>query len=229
MVNPAKDPLSTRQESALDQLCELYRTPVLKCVLAFLVGDKSEAEDLTQSFFLKFVEQMRIGIHREMDRRGPFRCYLTKCLTNFIKDELRGAQRKRRGGGALELPLDGLDRSDQDSPGLQTKDTPERCLKRECAKQFMNRIQEKALQEYRRMGKGALCEELLKYERGENDGAHRQIASHLGSIEGTVRVEAHRLRKRLGRLFKAEVAPGVRDDQQLKQEVKDLLRSLSME
>src|SRR5436190_793926 len=75
-------------------MCRAYRPPVLAFVQrhGYSAGD---AEDLTQAFFLRFVER---GWYADADpHRGRFRALLLASLRNFLHDHHAEACTLKRG------------------------------------------------------------------------------------------------------------------------------------
>ena len=91
-----------RARPALEQLCRTYRPPVL----AFVRGagySHSDAEDLTQGFFLHFLER---GWHAQADpQRGRFRSLLLTSLRRYLADQhaYHGARKRGPGPGAKSM------------------------------------------------------------------------------------------------------------------------------
>src|SRR3954468_11986895 len=77
-----EDPSQAR--AALEQLCTAYRPPVLAYIRRSGY-DANDAEDLAQSFFLRFLET---GWYAHADpERGRFRCLLLTALRHFLSDQ----------------------------------------------------------------------------------------------------------------------------------------------
>lgn len=93
LITAARDHPS-QARTALEQLCRAYRPPVLAFVRrsGYAPGD---AEDLTQAFFLRFLER---GWYADADpHRGRFRTLLLVALRNFLHDQHAQATTLRRG------------------------------------------------------------------------------------------------------------------------------------
>src|ERR1700688_2176276 len=91
---------------ALASLCSTYWYPLY----AFVRRQGSsphEAEDLTQEFFLRFLE--RHGLVNVQPAAGKFRSFLLACLKHFLANERERARAQRRGGGQPLIPLEGDD------------------------------------------------------------------------------------------------------------------------
>ena len=103
---------SPEARAALSELCAAYYAPVV----AFLHRSGREedaAREQAHGFFAHLLERDALGgAERE---RGRFRSYLLGALKHFLAREHERAQRRKRGGGSVAVPLDaGTDTS----PGL---------------------------------------------------------------------------------------------------------------
>jgi RNA polymerase sigma-70 factor (ECF subfamily) len=112
MSLPQPDPAILRKaqkgdERAFSIIVRMYETPVYNYVLR-LVGDRSQAEDLTQEVFLRVFQ----GLPR-FSLRCKFTTWLFQVTKNRVLDELRAAERRPRLSVALE-----------DIPPLEIVDQP---------------------------------------------------------------------------------------------------------
>jgi RNA polymerase sigma factor (sigma-70 family) len=92
---------------ALDTLVGAYWRPVFKYVRMKWRVPGERAEDLAQGFFAAALEKG--WLERFDPEKGRFRTFLLACLDAFVANDLRAAQRLKRGGGVTPLPLDGED------------------------------------------------------------------------------------------------------------------------
>ena len=96
----------SRSRAALEQLCRAYRPPVLAFVRHSGYGT-SDAEDLTQAFFLRFLEH---GWYADATpERGRFRSLLLTSLRHFLSDQ--HAQASHASAGAVRTVGRGRARS----------------------------------------------------------------------------------------------------------------------
>ena len=96
----------TQARQALEELCRAYWYPLY----AFVRNrgySSSDAQDLTQSFFARFIETG--GFASADPERGRFRSYLLGAMKHFLANEWHRAQAQKRGGGVTFLELDALD------------------------------------------------------------------------------------------------------------------------
>jgi RNA polymerase sigma-70 factor (ECF subfamily) len=102
----AREDDANRAFEALSQLCETYWYP-LYAYIRRRGNDVAEAEDLTQSFFERFLE--RDFIHDLTPGTGRFRSFLLAALQHFLANEWNRSQARKRGGGHAFLSLDDED------------------------------------------------------------------------------------------------------------------------
>ena len=67
---------------------------------------------------------------------------------------------------------------------------------------------------------------LQQYRVGESEATNAETARLLGMNEGAVKTAIHRLRKRLGKVLREEVAETVADPAEIDGELRHLLRVL---
>jgi len=94
-------------ERAFSIILRAYQVPVFNYVLR-LVGDRSQAEDLTQEVFLRVFQ----GLPR-FSSRSKFTTWLFQVTKNRVLDELRASERRPRAVVTLE-----------DIPPLEVVDAP---------------------------------------------------------------------------------------------------------
>src|SRR6266478_5716275 len=95
------DPLERRQ--AYETLISAYWKPVYKYVRCKWPSSNEDAKDLTQAFFTKALEK---GFFENYDPvKAKFRTFLRTCLDGFVANELKSANRLKRGGGEPILAL----------------------------------------------------------------------------------------------------------------------------
>jgi DNA-directed RNA polymerase specialized sigma24 family protein len=91
---------------AMESLCERYYQPI-KSFILWNERHASDADDLTQAFFLHICEK---GVMRRAERdRGKFRTFMISVLKNFLSHTNRAAATQKRGGRVELLTLDEVD------------------------------------------------------------------------------------------------------------------------
>ncbi len=193
--------------AALEQLCRIYRP----AVLAYLRSHghaRSDAEDLTQGFFTRFIEK-RLHATAQPDR-GRFRAYLRTALQHFVINAGEHAHAARRHSGA---PASGID---PDSTAASDHEQPDQAFERAWALALVQRALQRLHDEAAAAGKAALFERLRHCLVETPEGSeYVRIGAELGVRPNTVAVAAHRLRERLRSLVRDEVAATVADVQEV--------------
>ena len=216
--------LASRDETrdgaaALDQLCRIYRSPVLAYVRHHGHGP-DDAEELTQSFFAYLLD--REMVHRADPARGSFRAFLVSAIRHFLSDVRSAGRARKRGGDAVRVPLEDTDAAAPDA------ETPEAAFDREYALTVLSRALA-ALEREAREGDRLELFRALKPFLVESPDAdeYAAVAARLGQRRNTVAVAIHRLRERLRQLVRAEVAETTGSPEQLDEEMKALARGFA--
>lgn len=224
-VVAARDGSDTEARRALDCLCEAYWQP-LYAYIRRQGADVDEARDLTQAYFLEFLEK---GFLADVDRsKGKFRSFLFASLRHFLAHQRDRTRALKRGGGARWFPLDAAvaERSYALLPAEQM--TPEDLFEHRWAMTVLAGALERARRQWHDAGNARQYELLRPYlTSGENQAPYRETAAALGVSEGAVKVAVHRLRKRFGQCLRAEVAQTIADPRDVDAELRHLLAVLS--
>lgn len=187
---------------ALEQLCRIYRP----AVLAWLRGrgySRSDADDLTQGFFARFIEKR---LHETADpERGRFRTYLRTALHHFVVNATEYEHAARRHGGpASEVDPESLAASDGEAP--------DRAFERAWALALVQRAMQRLRREADKAGKAALFMRLQEcLVEAPESADYARIAAEFNTRPNTIAVAAHRLRQRLRSLVREEIALTVAD------------------
>jgi DNA-directed RNA polymerase specialized sigma24 family protein len=103
LVLAAAERSTPESENALGALCAAYWPP-LYAYIRRRGYEISEAQDLTQAFFLRLLEKNYLG---DADReKGKFRSFLLASLNHFLANEWDRKQAQKRGGGVTIIPLE---------------------------------------------------------------------------------------------------------------------------
>ena len=198
---------------ALDELCRIYRPPVLAYVRRHSRGE-SEAEDLTQAFFEQL---LRLRTHVAADpQRGRFRVFLLVALKRFLMNQSAFAHAAKRGGGQAALSLDTEDGGDAPAD----PDTPDAAFERAWASVVVREAGLRLQAEADAAGKLDLFRALRAFLLESPDpDEYAQVAERLGLRRNTLAVAIHRLRQRLRELVREELADTVTEPGQLEEEI----------
>jgi RNA polymerase sigma factor (sigma-70 family) len=206
---------------ALEHICQTYRGPVLRYARRY-ARNLAEAEDLTQAFFVEFIEH---AVHAGADpARGSFRAFLLTALRRFIGHVHEHDRALKRGGGQRLQPLDSgviATLADDD------EESPEQEFDRACALAVLERATTQLQEEAEGNGKGVLFQRLRDFLFEAPDiHDYRKIADELGLRTNTLAVTVHRLRERLRDLVRAELAHTVSSDVALNEELRAMRKVL---
>ncbi len=211
------EPLEAR--AALEQLCRTYRPPVLAFVRSRgYAGDV--AEDLTQTFFARFLER---AWHSSADpERGRFRSFLLTALKRFLIDADAEAAALKRGGGIRFQAWDD-DGGCEDGAG----EGPDAVFEREWAHAILNAAFGRMRREAEQAGKLELFTRLAEFliERPD-ESEYARAAEELHLRRNTLAVAVHRLRHRLRELVREELGETTSNRVELEEELRALRGSM---
>ncbi len=210
---------------ALEELCRTYWYPLYLYVRRRGYGPH-DAQDLTQQFFARFLEKGSLNLADPA--RGRFRSFLLRSLQNSLADDWKRAHRAKRGGGAVELPLDGVAAEARYAAELTSPMTPERAYEQRWALTLLERVLGRMREDYARAGKARLFEALQDFLWGpEGSASYATLAQDLAMTEGALRVAVHRLREHYRERLRAEVANTVSDPTEVDAELRHLIQVIS--
>lgn len=215
-----------QSDRALEALCQTYWFP-LYAHLRRRGCTKTDAEDLVQAFFAKFLAKNYLdGLSAE---RGRFRAFLLAALKHFLANEWDKAQRQKRGGGDAVLSLDWESADTQFQLVAQNELGPDQAYDREWALALLGKVIERLQAECVADGKGRLFEQLKVFlAAGKSETAQSEVARALGMEEGAVRVAVHRLRRRYRQLLRDEIAHTLSDPAMVEEELRALFGAFAV-
>jgi RNA polymerase sigma-70 factor (ECF subfamily) len=201
---------------ALEQICRDYRQPVLSYVKRHGYAP-ADAEDLTQDFFARLLEQ---GWHARADpSRGRFRSYMLSALRHFISDARDRAGAQKRGGGQQHISTD-ESFATLAAPGSES---PEQAFTRHWMKTVIERATRKLEREAASAGKQELYRQLNGFLGEKPDASvYKALGEKLGMRPNTIAVGGHRMRLRLRELVREELLQTVADSASLDEELREL-------
>lgn len=182
----------TRGRDALDRMCREYRRPVL-VVLRARGFNETEAEDLTQDFFVRLFESQ--AWKRAERGKGRFRSFLLGVLTHQPQHEWAARQRLKRGGGTRLESLDALGEAVAE-PAIANAGALEMMFDREWALRVIEAAFKQVEGRFAESGRAAEFAVLRRFLPGvEAPLRYEEAASRLGKSEGVVKSMVHRLRQ----------------------------------
>lgn len=196
----ARDPAAPEAVAAREEICRAYWRPMLS-YLQSLGLHADEAEDVTQTLLAHFCRPEGMA---EVDRaKGRLRHFLKASARHALWNFRRDARALKRGGTTTDLSLDSI--TDAEMP---TDSAPsDAVFDRQWAWTIFDRAMRALEENYALRGKGALLD-ALKPALISEDALQpcAVIGSQFGVKESQIRIEIHRLRRRLADQLRAEVA-----------------------
>ena len=192
-------------QPALAAFCQEYWPPVYT-FLRRRGQSASDAQDLTQAFFVHLLELNTLS--RARSDKGRLRTFLLGSLDHFLSDQRDRDQALKRGGGrqivSMHDPL--VEQEAAMFVGADTHDPKE--YDRAWATALVRRTWEQLRQSFAEEGKAALFDQLkwLVLGGAETPASHDQLAAQLNLPVATLRTHLHRMRGRYRDLLRAEVA-----------------------
>jgi RNA polymerase sigma-70 factor (ECF subfamily) len=220
LVVSAGDRSTPQAEAALAELCQDYWYPLYAFVRRRGYS-ADDAQDLTQAYFSKLLEKNYLGdVKRE---GGRFRSFLLASLKHFLFNEWDKERSLKRGGRSTKLSLDADDAERRFEHEAADATTPEVLYERKWALTVLDRALHRLRVSFEESGRLRLYERLKGSIVGGPGESYQQVANDLGMSESAVKVTVHRMRKRLGRLIRDEIAHTVADPSDVDGELRHLL------
>jgi len=208
----------------MGQLYQIYWYPVYAYIRQ-RGHTHHDAQDLTQGFFERTVEQHTLtGVTREDTK---FRSFLLKVLNHFLIDEWRAAKAKKRGSLQVISLEDGAAEARYCKQPID-KVTPEILFDKNWALALLDEVFEELRRENESAGRGDLFEEIkFCITADRTDISYAQLSVRLKISEAALKVKTHRLRQRYRELLRARVADTVSSRQEVESELRYLHEILS--
>ncbi len=220
LIGAARDASSPEAQAALNELCRTYWFPLY----AFIRGkgnDSHKAKDLTQSFFLHFLES---DFLKSVDRqKGKFRSVLLTSLTNFMKDEWSKEQAIKRGGAVTIVAIDEDEAEEKYAQLPPHKPTPTKVFDRAWAATAIKEATARLKQDYADRGRPGVYEALKPWLSGQlSPDRYPELAAELGMTKQTFEANLSRFRKEFGKSIRSVIAETV-DRSEIDDEIRYLM------
>jgi RNA polymerase sigma factor (sigma-70 family) len=216
---------SLQAAEALEKLCSAYWYPLYVYVRRRGYGVE-DAQDLTQTFFARFLEQGSFGMADPV--RGRFRTFLLHALEHFLINEWKHARRIKRGGETPRLSLDADDAEHRYAHEPAVTMTPERAYQMRWAATLLEHVLSTLMQEYAEAGNRRVFEAMAGLLWGKDGSvSFAEIGARLGMTEGAARGAMHRLRLRYRERLRREVAQTVAEPGEVEEELRYLISVVS--
>lgn len=216
---------STQAQNALARLCHVYWYPLYAYVRR-RGHNAHDAQDLTQAFFEQLLRRQSLaGVDPE---RGRFRSFLLTAMNNFLVGEWKRASAQKRGGGRENLSLDWAAAERRFDLEPATTDSPDRIFEKQWALALLEEVLNRLESEYEAEKKGELFAAIKETLMGRRESQpYAVLAQTLGMTEGSIKVAAHRMRKRYRELIRAEIANTLEHCEDVEAEMQYLFRVLA--
>jgi RNA polymerase sigma-70 factor (ECF subfamily) len=215
---------NTNGGPALEQLCGAYWPPVY----AFIRRqghDSESACDLTQAFFARLLEKQDLKAARP--DRGRFRFFLLASIKHFLANRRDWIRAKKRGGGAVLLPLKLENAERWYSCEPVDHSTPDKLFERRWALTTLERALSSLRREFEQAGKAEQFRKMKSLLTGDaSTSDYAEIAGSLQMTEGALKVAVHRLRRRFRDAISTEILETLHNPADLEDELGFLLRVL---
>lgn len=193
------------REEALAELCRMYWSPVY-----FFIRKRGrnphDAEDLTQGFFARMLNNDRFQKAASKPGAGRLRSYLLKGVQNYLIDQHERDTAQKRGGTAERISIESNDVEQQFARSAGDELSPEEMFDRRWAANVLERTFVRLEQEYENAGKAgdyAILRSTL--EQTADQAPFSEIGRRLGTSESGARVAAFRLRKQFRAIVHEEI------------------------
>jgi RNA polymerase sigma-70 factor (ECF subfamily) len=211
-------------QEALATLCETYWPPVYAFIRRKGLS-ATDAEDLTQAYFARFLEKGYL--HDFRPERGRFRTFLRASISHFLANEWDRERALKRGGGRAPLSLDARETVEGHLREPADTITPEVVFEREWAASLLRRCLARLREEQSEGAAAGRFDKLKPFLIGDGPASgYAGVAEELGLTESGVRVAVHRLRKRFSEVLREEIGRTVADPSDVDAEIRWLLSAI---
>lgn len=209
---------------ALSRLSQMYWYPLYCCVRRHGYSPQ-DAQDLTQAFFAKLLENNQIALANP--ERGRFRTFLARSLENFLRSEHRHATAQKRGGGRELVSWD-AQTAEERYASEPLSASPGALFEKQWVGALLEAVLAAVGREFATNSRTELFQVLEPHLWGDDTSTpYARIAEDLNMTAVAVRVTLHRLRQRFHELLRAEIANTVENPVDVDDELRYLRRILA--
>jgi len=221
-VRAAGDSAANGRDAFAD-LCSDYWPPVF-AYLRRRGFSESDAQDLTQGFFLHLLE--RRTARRADAQRGKFRSFLLGALRNYVANEAEHAGRQKRGGDREIFSLDDP-RCGFAEPACESD--ADRLFEENWAQEVMHRALTRLREKFAAENRAELFHALEGFLGDAGNGpALDEAAGILHLSAGALRTAVSRLRKQFAEQLRLEIARTVSAPHEIEEEFRHLRTVLTI-
>ena len=205
---------ASERARAFDALVAIYWRPLYK--YARIAHRRDDAEDRTQSFLARMLEQNALASYDES--KASFRTFLRTLFDRHLANEVKAEQRLKRGGGTTSLPFD--DAEAELARKHDRSGTPEDYFQREWARSVFAVAVE-------RLREASRAEDFALFEAYDLDDSsklsYRELGARFGMNEMTVTNRLASMRRRFRELVLDVLRDATASDREFRAEVRALL------
>ena len=227
VVLKAREKYSPEVGEALETLCRIYWPPLY--AFARRQGrSPHDAQDLTQAFFARLLEDEADALRFVAPEKGRFRSFLLVAFKRFMANAWDKERTQKRGGAHAHVAFDSALAESGYHAGLRDEASAEKLYEHRWALTLLERAMTRLREEFVAAGKANDFDCLKTQMAAPRNGAgYAEVAAKLGMTEGAARVAVHRLRRRFREVFREEISHTVADVAEIDDEVRHLLAVLS--
>lgn len=215
----------TAARGALDLFCHKYWQPV-NAFLRWKGYTEADAADLTQDFFLNFIETR--SWRRADPLRGSFRTFLLGALAHRLQKTHARDTRLKRGGGEQIVSFDEVENESGEAELPTVAPAAAAHFDRAWALQVLAASLSKTRELYETAGKQDLFEGLKSFLGvRQMPDSYEERAKNLGVSLAVVKNEIHRLRQAFRSAMRMEIGQTVSAPHEIDQELRHLRAALA--
>ncbi len=213
---------AAERRQALGALVAAYWKPVYKLIRLEWGASGEDAQDLTQGFFTRAIEK---GFFADYDpARASFRTFLRTCLSGFVANEKKSAQRLKRGGETELLSLDfegaeGELRQHEAPDGM----TMEEFFRREWVRSLFGLALEGLREECEAQGKLVHFQIFERYDLDQTGASYEELAAEFGLSTSSVTNYLAFARRAFRRIVLEKLRETTGDEREFRSEARLLL------
>lgn len=213
---------SAARNEAMNDIAERYRHPVLMYILQW-GHDPEQAEDLTQDFWVKIIEEQCLA--KADPGRGRFRNFLVASLKNFLKNQHRADQAKKRRPENGMICLEEMSTDDASLLLPAGHPTPDQVFQRDWRCELIRYVLSCVEVECQsQLDHFKLFREFVVLPNLENSRrpSQAELAEQYGLTEKEVANRIMTVRRKFKRLLRPAIAEYAGSEQEIEEEIKDL-------
>ena len=223
VVEPGSGAGTHTLRGAYAELVSAYWRPVYRALRVKHRKQREEAEDLTQTFFLKLLEKRTLERFVADSEAGRFRGLLRSLLERFVATAERDARRQKRGGDRPHVSLDPAQISAiEDRIASEPAEDP-------FDREWRATVIDQALTDFANESRNALArrrlEVFLAYEVEPERGStptYSDVARRLGVKPHDVKNDLVAARRRFAELVLERIREDVKSEEEAREELRTL-------